>query len=97
MTFAFGPQTSLSKKTRWKAKRKPEDDPQVELDVLKIQRSQEPSFNDDSENEKSDEEEDEEIFVNAPPVVVEDEDSEYDPSLHSQELSDGGMVDLSPD
>ena len=38
--FAFGPQTSLSKKTRWKAKRKPEDDPQVELDVLKIQRSQ---------------------------------------------------------
>ena len=83
MIFAFGPQTSLSKKTRWKAKRKPEDDPQVELDVLKIQRSQEPSVNDDSESEKSDEEEDEEIFVNAPPVVVEDEDNEYDPSLHS--------------
>ena len=82
MIFAFGPQTSLSKKTRWKAKRKPEDDPQVELDVLKIQRSQEPSVNDDSESEKS-EEEDEEIFVNAPPVVVEDEDNEYDPSLHS--------------
>ena len=78
--FAFGPQTSLSKKTRWKAKRKPEDDPQVELDVLKIQ---EPSFNDDSESKKSDEEEDEEIFVNAPPVVVEDEDNEYDPFLHS--------------
>ena len=53
MIFAFGPQTSLSKKTRWKAKRKPEDDPQVELDVLKIQRSQEPSFNDDSESKKS--------------------------------------------
>ena len=83
MIFAFGPQTSLSKKTRWKAKRKPEDDPQVELNVLKIQRSQEPSFNDDSESEKSDEEEDEEMFVNAPPVVVEDEDSERDPSLHS--------------
>ena len=97
MIFAFGPQTSLSKKTRWKAKRKPEDDPQVELDVSKIQRSQEPSVNDDSESEKSDEEEDEEIFVNAPPVVVEDEDNEYDPFLHSQELSDGGMVDLSPD
>ena len=96
--FAFGPQTSLSKKTRWKAKRKPEDDPQVELDVfLEIQRSQEPSINDNSKSEKSDREEDEEIFVNAPPVVVEDEDSEYDPSLHSQELSDGGMVDLSPD
>ena len=83
MIFAFGPQTSLSKKTRWKAKRKPEDDPQVELDVLKIQRSQEPSVNDNSESEKSDGEEDEEIFVNAPPVVVEDEDTEYDPFLHS--------------
>ncbi len=83
MIFAFGPQTSLSKKTRWKAKRKPEDDPQVELDVLKIQRSQEPSVNDDSESEKSDEEEDEEIFVNAPPVGGEDEDNEYDPFLHS--------------
>ena len=71
MIFAFGPQTSLSKKTRWKAKRKPEDDPQVELDVLKIQRSQEPSVNDDSESDKSDKEEDEETFVNAPPVVVE--------------------------
>ena len=68
MIFAFGPQTSLSKKTRWKAKRKPEDDPQVELDVSKIQRSQEPCVNDDSESEKSDEEEDEEMFVNAPPV-----------------------------
>ena len=78
MIFAFGPQTSLSKKTRWKAKRKPEDDPQVELDVLKIQRSQEPSVNDDSESEKLDEEEDEEIFVNAPPVGGEDEDNEYD-------------------
>ena len=65
MIFAFGPQTSLSKKTRWKAKRKPEDDPQVELDVTKIQRSQEPSVNDDSESEKSDEEEDEKIYVNA--------------------------------
>ena len=83
MIFAFGPQTSLSKKTRWKAKRKPEDDPQVELNVLKTQRSQEPCVNDDSESKKSDEEEDEEIFVNAPPVVVEDEDSEYDPFLHS--------------
>ena len=83
MIFAFGPQTSLSKKTRWKAKRKPEDDPQVELDVLKIQRSQEPSVNDDSESEKSDEEEDEEIFVNAPPVGGEDEDNECDPFLHS--------------
>ena len=83
MIFAFGPQTSLSKKTRWKAKRKPEDDPQVELDVLKIQRSQEPSVNDDSESEKSDEEEDEEIFVNAPPVRGEDEDNECDPFLHS--------------
>ena len=78
MIFAFGPQTLLSKKTRWKAKRKPEDDPQVELDVLKIQRSQEPSVNDDSESEKLDEEEDEEIFVNAPPVGGEDEDNEYD-------------------
>ena len=48
LIFAFGPQTSLSKKTRWKAKRKPEDDPQVELNVLKIQRSQEPSVNDDA-------------------------------------------------
>ena len=83
MIFAFGPQTSLSKKTRWKAKRKPEDDPQVELDVLKIQRSQEPSFNDDSESEKSDEEEDEEIYVNAPPVGVKDEDNKYDPFLYS--------------
>ena len=83
MIFTFGPQTSLSKKTRWKAKRKPEDDPQVELDVLKTLRSQEPSFNDDSESEKSDEEEDEEIFVNAPPVGGEDEDNEYDPFLHS--------------
>ena len=55
MIFAFGPQTSLSKKTRWKAKRKPEDDPQVELDVSKIQRSQEPSVNDNSESEKPDE------------------------------------------
>ena len=55
MIFAFGPQTSLSKKTRWKAKRKPEDDPQVELDVSKIQRSQEPCVNDDSESEKPDE------------------------------------------
>ena len=50
----------------------------MELDVLKIQRSQEPSVNDDSESEKSDEEEDEEIFVNAPPVGGEDEDNEYD-------------------
>ena len=84
MIFAFGPQTSLSKKTRWKAKRKPEDDPQVELDVLKIQRSQELYVNDDSESEKSDEEEeDEEIFVNAPPVRVEDEDNECDPFFHS--------------
>ena len=83
LIFAFGPQTSLSKKTRWKAKRKPEDDPQVELDVLEIQRSQEPSVNDNSESEKPDEEEDEEIFVNAPPVVVEDEDNECDPFLHS--------------
>ena len=83
LIFAFGPQTSLSKKTRWKAKRKPEDDPQVELDVLKIQRSQEPSVNDDSESEKSDEEEDEETLVNAPPVGGEDEDNERDPSLHS--------------
>ena len=33
--------------SRWKAKRKPEDDPQVELNVLKIQRRQEPSVNDD--------------------------------------------------
>ena len=55
----------------------------MELDVLKIQRSQEPSVNDDSESEKSDEEEDEEIFVNAPPVGVEDEDNEYDPFFHS--------------
>ena len=51
--FAFGPQTSLSKKTRWKAKRKPEDDPQLELNVLKIQRSQEPSVNDDSDSENT--------------------------------------------
>ena len=72
MIFAFGPQTSLSKKTRWKAKRKPEDDPQVELNVLKIQRIQEPSVNDDSESEKSDEEKDEEIYVDVPPVGVED-------------------------
>ena len=83
MIFAFGPQTLLSKKTRWKAKRKPEDDPQVELNLLKIQRSQEPSVNDDSESEKSDEEEDEEIYVNAPPVGVKDEDNKYDPFLHS--------------
>ena len=83
MIFAFVPQTSLSKKTRWKAKRKPEDDPQVELDVLKIQRSQEPCVNDDFQSEKPDEEEDEEIYVNAPPVGVEDEDNEYDPFFHS--------------
>ena len=55
----------------------------MELDVSKIQRSQEPCVNDDSESEKPDEEDDEEIFVNAPPVVVEDEDTEYDPFLHS--------------
>ena len=61
MIFAFGPQTSLSKKTRWKAKRKPEDDPQVELDVLKIQRSQEPSADDDSEGRKSDDGDQEDI------------------------------------
>ena len=83
MIFTFGPQTSLSKKTRWKAKRKPEDDPHVELNVLKIQRSQEPSVNDDSESEKSDEEKDEEIYVVVPPVGVEDEDNEYDPFFHS--------------
>ena len=83
MIFAFGPQTLLGKKTRWKAKRKPEDDPQVELNLLKIPRCQEPSANDDSENEKSDEEEDEEIYVNAPPVGVKDEDNKYDPFLHS--------------
>ena len=40
----------------------------MKLDVLKIQRSQEPSVNDDSESEKSDEEEDEEIYVDVPPV-----------------------------
>ena len=55
----------------------------MKLDVLKIQRSQEPSVNDDSESEKSDEEEDEETFVNAPPVGGEDEDNECDPFLHS--------------
>ena len=67
-----------------KAQNKKEHDPQVELlNLSKVQRSQEPSFNDDSESKKSDEEEDEEIFVNAPPVVVEDEDNEYDPFLHS--------------
>ena len=51
----------------------------MELNVLKIQRSQEPCVNDDSESEKSDEEKDEEIYVDVPPVVVEDEDNEYDP------------------
>ena len=63
MIFAFGPQTSLSKKTRWKAKRKPEDDPQVELDVLEIQRSQEPSVDDDSEGRKSDDGDQEDIYT----------------------------------
>ena len=63
MIFAFGPQTSLSKKTRWKAKRKPEDDPQVELDVSKIQRSQEPSVDDDSEGRKSDDGDQEDIYT----------------------------------
>ena len=67
-----------------KAQNKKEHDPQVELlNLSKVQRSQEPSVNDDSESEKSDEEEDEEIFVNAPPVGGEDEDNEYDPFLHS--------------
>ena len=49
-----------------KAQNKKEHDPQVELlNLSKVQRSQEPSFNDDYESKKSDEEEDEEIFVNA--------------------------------
>ena len=55
----------------------------MEFNVVKIQRSQEPSVNDDSESENSAEEEDEEIYVNAPPVGVKDEDNEYDPFLHS--------------
>ena len=63
MIFAFGPQTSLSKKTRWKAKRKPEDDPQVELDVSKIQRSQKPSANEDSESRKWDDGAQEDIYT----------------------------------
>ena len=50
---------------------------------MKIQRSQEFSVNDDSESEKSDEEKDEEIYVDVPPIGVEDEDNEYDPFLHS--------------
>ena len=37
-----------------KAQNKKEHDPQVELNVSKIQRSQEPSADDDSEGRKSD-------------------------------------------
>ena len=43
--------------------RKAEDDLQVELDVLKTQRSQEPSVNDDSEGRKSDDGDQEDIHT----------------------------------
>ena len=44
-----------------KAQNKKEHDPQVELNVSKIQRSQEPSADDDSEGRKSDDGDQEDI------------------------------------
>ena len=46
-----------------KAQNKKEHDPQVELNVSKIQRSQEPSADDDSEGRKSDDGDQEDIYT----------------------------------
>ena len=46
-----------------KAQNKKEHDPQVELNVSKIQRSQEPSADDDSEGRKSDDGDQEDIYA----------------------------------
>jgi hypothetical protein len=46
-----------------KAQNKKEHDPQVELNVSKIQRSQEPSADDDSESRKSDDGDQEDIYA----------------------------------
>ena len=46
-----------------KAQNKKEHDPQVELNVSKIQRSQEPSADDDSEGRKSDNGDQEDIYI----------------------------------
>ena len=46
-----------------KAQNKKEHDPQVELNVSKIQRGQEPSADDDSEGRKSDDGDQEDIYT----------------------------------
>ena len=46
-----------------KAQNKKEHDPKVELNVSKIQRSQEPSADDDSEGRKSDDGDQEDIYT----------------------------------
>ena len=46
-----------------KAQNKKEHDPQVELNVSKIQKSQEPSADDDSEGRKSDDGDQEDIYT----------------------------------
>ena len=46
-----------------KTQNKKEHDPQVELNVSKIQRSQEPSADDDSEGGKSDDGDQEDIYT----------------------------------
>ena len=46
-----------------KAQNKKEHDPQVELNVSKIQRSQEPSADDDSEGRKSDDGDQEDVYT----------------------------------
>ena len=58
-----------------KAQNKKEHDPQVELNLSKIQRSQEPSVDDDSEGRKSDDGDQEDICTER---VGEEEKTDFD-------------------
>ena len=58
-----------------KAQNKKEHDPQVELNLSKIQRSQEPSVDDDSEGRKSDDGDLEDIYTER---VGEEEKTDFD-------------------
>ena len=66
----------------------------MKLDVLKIQRSQEPSVNDDSESEKSDEEEDGYLFVNDPEEEGRIELDETTGVVEMEETEDGHFVEI---
>ena len=69
----------------------------MELNVLKIQRSQEPSVNDDSESERSDEEEDEYLYVDDPEEEGRMELDEITGVVDMEETEDGHFVEITPE